>query len=159
MENQRRKKALIVYDTRYENTEKIAKALASGMEAYCEVECVNVVNASPMAAQGYDFIALGAATEGLSASRGMKEFLSKLGEAAVFSGKLGFAFETRTDTRHSGSAAKFIEAEMVKLGFKLVLPRRTAFVRSSGDRVLLKDGEEERFESTGDELGLFVSRY
>jgi flavorubredoxin len=149
-ENQR-PRALVVYDTRYGNTGKIAAALAKGIETHCDVDCVNVRDADPASVPRYNLIAVGAPTEAWSARKEMKEFLSKLEGVQGLRGKLGFAFDTRVDSRLSGSAAK--------LGLKMVLPTRSGFVTGSKENTVLKEGEETRFESIGDEIGLFVSRY
>jgi len=154
-----RTRALVVYDTRYGNTEKIAKALAGGIENHCDVECINVKDVDPAKTASYGLIALGAPTEAWSARKEMKEYLSKLEGVQGLSGKLGFAFDTRADSRLSGSAAKYIEERMVKLGMKMVLPRESAFIKGSKENTTLKEGEESRFDNIGDELGLFVSRY
>ena len=72
------------------------------------------------------------------------------------SGKYGFAFDTKFDSRMSGSAAKFIEKELNRLRLKLIAPRESAIVlgikeKDGGAR--LKEGEEMRFEQIGLQIG------
>ena len=100
---------------------------------------------------------VGGPTEAFSASKPMKEFLGRL-KSIDLSGKFAFAFDTKLDSRLSGSAAKFIEKELSDLGFQLLAPRETAIVFSLRERgaitgARLKEGEEERFEKIGREVG------
>ena len=74
------------------------------------------------------------------------------------SGKCGFAFDTKLDSRFSGSAAKLIENELSKLGLRIIVPRESAIVFSLKERgsiigARLKEGEEKRFEQVGVQVG------
>lgn len=93
----------------------------------------------------------------LSASKPIKEFLGKLKEIRL-SGRLGFAFNTKLDSRFSGSAAKFIEKERVSEGFKIIAPRESGIIYVIKDKgaivgANLKEGEEKRFELVGTRIG------
>jgi hypothetical protein len=88
----------------------------------------------------------------------MKEFLGKL-EAVDLAGKYGFAFDTKLDSRLSGSAAKHIEKELASRGLAILAPRESAIVFSTKEKgdaaggVRLREGEEERFAKIGAQLG------
>jgi hypothetical protein len=87
----------------------------------------------------------------------MKEFLGKL-KSTDLSGKYGFAFDTKLDSRFSGSAAKFIEKELSNKGLQIIAPRESALVFSLKERgattgARLKEGEEKRFEQVGLQVG------
>ena len=72
------------------------------------------------------------------------------------SGKYGFAFDTKFDSRMSGSAAKFIERELNKLCLDIIAPRESAIVFGQKEKeggARLKEGEEKRFEQIGFRLG------
>lgn len=157
-------KAVILYYSRYGNTERIAKSLESGLRQAggaqdVLVACQNVkdVSAADINSLGeYDVICIGAPTEGFTASRPMKEFLGKL-RAVDLAGKYGFAFDTKLDSRLSGSAAKHIEKELVNRGLSILAPRESAIVFSTKEKgdpggVRLKEGEEERFAKIGAQL-------
>jgi hypothetical protein len=49
-----------------------------------------------------------------------EKFLGKL-KSIDICGKYGFAFDTKFDSRMSGSAAKFIEKELRNLGLQILL--------------------------------------
>jgi flavodoxin len=154
-------KAIVLYDTRFGNTERIAKSLEIGLKEATGIQdtiCLNAKNIlSANLLKGYDLVCIGAPTEGFTSSKPMKELLSKL-KGIDISGKYGFAFDTKLDSRFSGSAAKFIEKELSNHGLTIIIPRESAIVFSikekgaiSGAR--LKEGEEERFKNIGIQIG------
>lgn len=159
-------KALILFDSLFGNTEKIAQSLAKGLQgAGVESECANIdlVRMDNLAA--YDLLAMGAPTQYLSASKPMKEFLKRL-EVANLKGKYGFAFDTKLDSPLSGSAAKFIEKKFNDLGLEIIKSRISAIVyvkkerkehgAKSGEDTVLKDGMQELFEKIGMEIGMLM---
>ena len=128
-------KACIVFDTRYGNTEKIAKSLQTGLtESGVQALCINSKDV---------------------AIDSLKEFLGKL-KAANLSGKYGFAFDTKLDRPLSGSAAKFIEKELKDMGLRIFAPRESATASLVNGKVgdaYLKEGEAERFRQIGATIG------
>lgn len=157
-------RACVIFDTRYGNTEKIAKSFETGLkEAGIQTVCVNARDVPVDSLKQYDLICVGAPTEGFTASKPMKEFLGKL-KSIDLSGRHGFAFDTRLDWRLSGSAAKFIEKELNNLGLQIIAPRESAIVFAlketgtiTGAR--LKEGEEKRFEQIGLQIGTVKAQY
>jgi flavorubredoxin len=155
-------KAIIIYHTRYGNTERIAKSLETGLKEASgiqDVVCTNVrdVVSAIDSLKEYDIICIGAPTEGFSAPKPIKEFLGRL-KGVNLAGKYGFAFDTKVDSRLSGSAAKFIEKELKSQGFQIVAPHESAIVFAlkemgtiTGAR--LKEGEDKRFKQIGLQLG------
>jgi len=124
-------RACVIFDTRYGNTEKIAKSFETGLkEAGIQTVCVNAKDVAVDSLKQYDLICVGAPTEGFTASKPMKEFLGKL-KSIDLSEKYGFAFDTRLDWRLSGSAAKFIEKELANLDLQIIAPRESAIVFAS----------------------------
>ena len=156
--NETKAKAIVIFDTRYGNTEKVAKSFERGLkQAGVQTFCVNAKDVAVDSVKQYDLICVGAPTEAFSASKPMKEFLGKL-KSIDLSGKYGFAFETRLDWRLSGSAAKFIEKQLNNLGLQVIAPRETAIVftlkeRGATSGARLKEGEEKRFEQIGFRVG------
>jgi len=158
-------KAIVIYHTRFGNTERIAKSLEIGLKEASGIEdvvCINVRDVVLSAAaddflKEYDIICMGAPTEGFSAPKPIKEFLAKL-KGVNLAGKYGFAFDTKVDSRLSGSAAKFIEKELKSQGLQIIVPRESAIVFAlkemgtiTGAR--LKEGEDKRFKEIGVQLG------
>ena len=151
-------RASVIYDTRYGNTERIARSFETGLkQAGLQTVCVNAKDVAIDSLNQCDLICVGGPTEAFSASKPMKEFLGKL-KSVDLSGKHGFAFETKLDWRLSGSAAKFIEKELNNLGLEVIAPHESAIVVTSKERgaisaARLKEGEEKRFEQIGLQVG------
>lgn len=146
-------RACVIFDTRYGNTEKIAKSLETGLkEAGIQTICVNAKDVAVDSLKQYELICVGAPTEAFTASKPMKEFLGKL-KSIDLSGKYGFAFDTKLDSRFSGSAAKFIEKELRNLGLQIIAPRASAIVKGTKSKTVLKEGEEKRFGQIGLQVG------
>ena len=143
-------KALIVYDSLYGNTEKVASALAAGMrEGGVGAECVRA-NAVDVAILGtYDVLVVGGPTHAFGLSDTMKTFTKRLTEVDL-KDKRGFAFDTKMKSRLAGSAGKKIEQMMKKSGVKVLMSHVSAIV--VGREGPLAEGTEERFRQIGTEL-------
>ncbi|MDG6997221.1 MAG: flavodoxin domain-containing protein [Nitrososphaerota archaeon] len=150
------KRAVVVFDTRYGNTEKIARSLEAGLKKSGIItSCVNAKEVSPSSLKEHDLIAVGAPTEWRSASKPMKAFLESLKSVDLF-GKYGFAFDTKLTRPLSGSASNLIEKELRNLGINIIAQRESATVfleSGSTTGARLKQGEEKRFEEIGLRIG------
>jgi len=131
------RKAVVVFDTRYGNTEKVAKALAKGFrKSAIEAACSDIDDVQIGALVEHGFLAIGGPTHYHTASKPMKDFLQKL-EQADLRGKYGFAFDTRVGSFWAGSAAEFIEKKLKAFGLQIVRPHSSAIVRHAE-----KEGEQ-----------------
>ncbi|MDA4124359.1 MAG: flavodoxin family protein [Thaumarchaeota archaeon] len=149
------KTAIVVYYTQFGNTEKIARSLTAGLDkAGAKTTCVSTAGVRPDSLKDFDIIVLGAPTQAFSAAKPMKEFIESLGRVEGLSGKSFFAFDTKLPSHFSGSAAKYIESQLERMGLRVALPRSSAIGR--GGEFKLDQGEEERFEKIGIELGTLL---
>ncbi len=151
-ESHKPERGVVIFDSKFGNTEKIAKSLTGGLlRAGIEATCVNTRDVKLESLSEFDLIAIGGPTQMFTASRPMKDFLLNLGEAHDLKGRFGFAFDTKFGSRLSGSAAKYIEKRLEELGMKIVRPRQSAIVlKTEGP---LEEGEMEGFERIGFEIG------
>ena len=154
--------AIVLFDTIFGNTERIAGRLVAGLQKTgIRAESANIKAANVAELARYDLLALGAPTQYFTASKPLKKFLEQLKDLDL-KGKHGFAFDTKLDSRLSGSAAKFIEKKLAELGVDIILPHASAIVMSEKkktDRVgeaILREGMEDLFESIGKEIGTFL---
>ena len=69
-------KALVVYDTKFGNTEKVAKAIAEGLSAGCEVDCKKVSDIDPSELRAADLVLVGSPTHAWNMSSNTKIFSS-----------------------------------------------------------------------------------
>jgi flavorubredoxin len=150
-------KAIIIYHTRYGNTERIAKSLEVGLKEAAGIQDVVCINARDVVSvdtlKEYDIICIGAPTEGFTAPKPIKQFLGKMKGVNV-AGKYGFAFDTRLSSHFSGSAAKYIEKELKSHGLQIILLHESAIVFALKDGARLNEGEDKRFEQVGLQLGI-----
>ena len=144
------KRAIVIYDTKFGNTEKIAKALVRGMEkGGVKADCVKADEADVNRLGEYDFLAFGAPTHAFGISKPMKAFFEKL-KSVDLKGKKAFAFDTKFKSRLAGSAAKGIEKRLNRFGLIIVKPYTSAIVK--GSEGPLAEGMEESFEKIGIEI-------
>jgi len=65
-----------MFDTRYGNTKRVAKALAKGIQkSAMEATCLNINDAQIDAIAGFDFLAIGGPTHFTTTSKPMENFL------------------------------------------------------------------------------------
>jgi flavorubredoxin len=149
------KRAIVIYDTKFGNTEKIAKALARGLEeGGVKVDCVRVEEVDVGRLIEYDFLAFGGPTHGFGISKPMKAFLEKLKNVNI-KGKKAFAFDTKLKAWWlPGSAGKGIEKTMKEFGMNIAKPHTSAIVK--GVEGPLEEGMEEMFEKIGSEIATLI---
>ncbi|MBM5804700.1 MAG: hypothetical protein FJZ49_01280 [Candidatus Verstraetearchaeota archaeon] len=144
------KRAIVIYDTKFGNTEKIARALACGMEKQgVKVDCVKADEVDVDKLVEYDFLVIGGPTHAFGVSKPMKAFLEKLRSVDI-KGKKAFAFDTKYKSWLAGSAGKGIEKTLKGLGMSIVKPHSSAIIK--GSEGPLEEGMEEMFERIGGEV-------
>ena len=135
-------KVLVVYDSTYSNTEKIAKAIGSGIEG--DIKVLRAAEANPADFTSFDLIVIGSPTYGGRPMPSVADLMNKISESAV-KGKNVAAFDTRIPTKIVkifGFAADRIAKNLKDKGANLVVPAEGFFV--NGKEGPLKDGEQER---------------
>ncbi|MFX1308813.1 MAG: flavodoxin domain-containing protein [Promethearchaeota archaeon] len=145
------KKAIILYDTVYGNTKKVAMSLSRGLESGgLYVDSSSIQDFDTRELKNYDVIGIGGPTHFHGASKKMKSFLNKIKNLKM-EDKYGFAFETIADFRLAGSAAKRITRYLRKIKLKIIHPTITGVV-------LAKEGPLQETTSEMMELiGLHIS--
>lgn len=136
-------RAVVLYGSRFGNTERIARALARGLERTPEISvtCRSLDEVRPEEVHQCDFLAVGAPTEVFTAPKGMKEYLARV-PVGDLRGKRGFAFDTRLAGPLSGSAGHYIEKHLERLGVRIVRPRASATVRGMTKEERSAHGDE-----------------
>jgi flavodoxin len=143
---------LVLYDSTYGNTEKIAQALEQEVEKHDQGKLLTINDVSLGEIRSADLILVGSPTQGGAPTKSMKQFLDDLPQDA-FDGKLVAAFDTRFDVR--------VQKLFLRLLMKLIgyaSPRISARLQSKGGELAsepvgfivqdkagpLKPGEVER---------------
>jgi len=135
-------KALIVYDSVYGNTEKIARAIAEAITPSNEVKILRAGEANPSELASIDLLIVGSPTHAGRPTPAIKDLLNKVPE---LQGVNVAAFDTRIPTklvRVFGYAAGRIANNLKKKGSTLIASPEGFFV--TGGQGPLKEGELER---------------
>ncbi len=144
-------KALVIYDTVFGNTEKLAKALAAGLESgQAEVDLVKVDAVKYDELGKVDLLCVGSPTHGWNASKPTQEFLERLKNTEGIKGKKAFAFDTKMKSRLAGNARDKIERKLKDAGLVISRPSESAIV--GGREGPLEENAEEKFKQIGAEL-------
>ena len=138
-------KALIVYDSVYGNTEKIAKSIGDAITG--DVKVLRIGEVNPGELESIDFLIVGSPTYGGRPTPAIKDFLNKVSETAI-KGINVAAFDTRLSARWVrifGYAAGKIASSLKRKGGNLILSPEGFFVK--GSKGPLKEREAERAAS------------
>ena len=142
-------KALIVYDSVFGNTEKVAQAIGDVLGA----KTLRVGDVKPEHLAGLDALIVGSPTRGFSPTPAIKKWLQSLPSHSLNGVKVA-AFDTRGDVREINSrilttfveafgyAAKPMAARLAKKGGTQAIPLAGFIVE--GREGPLRDGELER---------------
>lgn len=160
-------RAIVVYESLWGNTEKVARAVADGLESVAPVDVV-AVETAPTDLENYDLVVVGGPTHAFSMSRpstretavqtqhapriierGIREWLDDVNR--VFHPVHAVTFDTKVESpRLPGSAAKAARSDLRSRGFDVSTPSQT--FRVHGYEGPLVDGELERAVAWGAEL-------
>ncbi|MCE1253279.1 MAG: nitric oxide synthase [Anaerolineae bacterium] len=146
-------KALIIYDSVFGNTEKIANAIGEAMLPGAEVEIKRIGSVVPEQLNGLDLLVVGSPTRGFRPTEPISQFLRNIPRGSLKGVKIA-AFDTRVsveDVNNAilsflvkifGYAAQPINKGLVnKGGFQMAEPQGYIVKESEGP---LQEGELER---------------
>jgi flavodoxin len=149
-------KVLVIYDSVFGNTEKIAQAIGAALVPLGKVDVIRVADLQPAQLEGVELLTVGSPTRGFRPTDAIKSFLGSL-PAGKLAGVKVAAFDTRIPTdnikspilrtfvKWGGYADKIIAEALVKRGGSLLVPSKGFFVKESEGPLL--EGELERAAS------------
>ena len=161
--------ALIIYDSLFGNTEKIAHAIADGLAVALRdsgsVEHVRIGEAKAEQLERWDLLVVGGPTHGSHASPSMRDFLDKIPVNALTGLKVA-AFDTRTDMDKMTGMLRLFGKFLDRLGY--AAPKIASSLAAKGGHVVgnaegfivldkegpLLDGELERAAAWGHALAV-----
>jgi flavodoxin len=134
-------KALVIYDSLYGNTEKIAKAIGGAIQG--EVKVLPVAEANATELKSLDLLIIGSPTQGGNATKAMQAFMGNIPETALKGIKVA-----TFDTRYASGWAKIFGFAANRMA-KYLKTRGITVVSSeafivTGVKGPLKEGELER---------------
>ncbi len=151
-------KGIVVYDTSYGNTRKVAETIAETLkESGIEIDLFDLKGVKKLSAKDYDFLVLGSPTRFGTMSFAFRGFLGKVKKEEWMS-KPFAAFDTENPEniekarveKKEWSAAEKIAAKLKEKNMNQLLPVLKAAVL--GQKGPLKEGEIERTKEYAREL-------
>lgn len=149
-------KTLIVYDSQYANTEKIAKAIGGAISG--EVKIMRGGEAGLADLNGIDLLIIGSPTQGGRPTKPVLAFLDSLTESSLKNVKIA-VFDTRLTTKLVvifGYAAGKIVSSLKGKHNSPIMPVEGFLVK--GAKGPLVDGEEARAAAWGKQVMEAVSK-
>jgi flavodoxin len=148
-------KALVVYDSFFGNTERIAQSIGNALGRQEDVGIIRVANVKPEQLTGLNLLIVGSPTRAFRPTPAIKNLLKSIPKNGLKGVKVA-AFDTRMTEEEIdsavfilrimvnifGYAAKSISDRLVKKGGELIAPPEGFFVH--GMEGPLKEGELER---------------
>jgi flavodoxin I len=132
---------LIVYDSLYGNTEKIARAIGGAIKG--EVKVLRAGEATPPDLTGVELLIMGSPTQGGRATKPFQDFLSSISDYSLKGIKIA-VFDTRLTNKLVGIfgyAAGKLASGLKNKGGNLLVPPEGFIVK--GSKGPLKEGELE----------------
>ena len=135
--------SLVVYDSQYGNTERVAQNIAEALSAFGKTRMVRASVALAVEMEGVDMLILGCPTQGWRPTLAMRTFLENTSAAQVRNLTMA-CFDTRFHRPRwlTGSAAHVIARKLRQAGVRLAAPPESFFVVATEGP--LEPGELER---------------
>lgn len=135
--------ALIVYDSQFGNTKRLAEAMTEALHAHGHAQSIHVNATHVRSLIDIDLLVVGSPTQGWRATPGVRAMLAKLPSRRL-RGVAVACFDTRFRQPRwlTGSAAKSMSRAFGAMGIPLIAPPESFFVR--GKEGPLFAGEIER---------------
>lgn len=134
-------KILVVYDSQFGNTGKVAQVIAAILGTREGIRLAKVNMVTPQDTLPLDILIVGSPTQRWGPTKAIKSFMNSL-QPNVLSGVQAAAFDTGFRSRLSGSAAKAIEKMLRRQGCSIVAPAVRFFV--AGMKGPLAEGEIDK---------------
>lgn len=136
-------KSVVVYDSTYGNTERLARLVAEVLGARVPTQVMPVADASELHLQAGDLLVVGCPTQGHTATSAMQMWLKRFQQGSL-QGVDVAAFDTRFRKAAwlTGVAARKIAKEVRRAGATLLVPAESFFVGAT--KGPLEEGEMNR---------------
>ena len=135
---------LVVYDSHYGNTERIARLIAHTLRAFGEAHAARVDPYHIFKTEGLDMLIIGSPTQAFSPTHEMQAFLKEV-SPEVLKGIQVVCFDTRYRGRlWKHSAAPYMDRQLHAMGIETLVAPESFYVKAMKKQGPLVDGEMER---------------
>lgn len=145
-------KALVVYFSKFGNTQKLAETIANRLKSQGPVRAISSENLTAEFLQGVDLVVMGSPTHNMNLPKDVKPVFENL-PRRVLPGTPVAAFDTSYKMSwwlNHFTASKRLAKKLRKLGGRLVVPPEIFHV--TGREGPLYDGEFERAQAWADSI-------
>jgi flavodoxin len=144
-------KSLVVYDTQFGNTERVAQAIAGALAEFGQAQALRVNAPGALDLKGVDLLVLGSPILGWKPSEGMQAYLDRIVPGTLIGAAVA-CFDTRMRMPRflTGSAVDLMDGRMQSKGVKSILKSQVFLVK--GRQGPLFDGELEKAAAWAKEL-------
>lgn len=113
---------LVVFDSQFGNTEKIARQIAETLAPFGKVRTVRVTEVGPNSFDGIDLLVIGSPTQAWNSTNAMKDFFAHLNPELTHA-LVAAVFDTRVEKPRwiTGSAAYAMAKQLKRLGVTMLL--------------------------------------
>ncbi|MBN1247690.1 MAG: flavodoxin family protein [Anaerolineae bacterium] len=129
-------KALVVYDSVFGNTEKVAQAMGEALSARADVETRRVADTKPADLTGVDVLVVGSPTRAFSPTPDTKKLLNAIPAKGLQGTKVA-AFDTRISVEKTNNAFLSFMVSIFGYAAKPIAKRLT---RKGGTEVMAPEG-------------------
>ena len=121
--------AVVIYDSQYGNTERIAQAIADALHAVGQARAVRIDLAHPIDLENLDLLVIGCPTQGWNITPAMKAYLEQI-PAERWHDLAVACFDTRFRMPRwmTGSAAHVLGKNLRTMGASLLVPPESFFI-------------------------------
>lgn len=145
--------SVVIYGSRYGNTQKVAEAIAEELHAGGEVQLLPADEAPAISLEQVDLIVIGGPTEVHRMTSPVVQLFARMARGSLRN-VAAAAFDTRIQAARwlTGSAAVSISRKLRHLGARMIAPAESFFVTgkadpATGEKPELASGELERARS------------
>lgn len=148
-------RAVVIYDTKFGNTARIAEAIARGAGPSDQVRVLDTAAAAGPFTEQPDLLIIGGPTQRRGSSPALRSFLDALPPTVRDVQVATFDTRYRGATWLMGSAAREVARRLGAAGARMVAPPESFFITRGGplEGQGLEAGELERAESWGRVVG------
>jgi flavodoxin len=135
---------LVVYDSQFGNTERIAQMIAGTLRAFGQSLAIRVDPARQLSFQQVDLLIVGSPTQGFRPTPAMQSFLGTV-PFQQLRGRAVACFDTRfRGFLWKSSAAPWMARQLRAMGVEPIVPPESFFVKAMKQEGPLLPGEVER---------------
>jgi len=143
---------IVLYDSQYGNTARIAEAIAASLRPLGEAKAIRVDPAHPVELRDADLLIVGSPTQGFRPTPAIQSFLATLSPQST-RGVVVACFDTRFRGRlMMYSAAPYMARQLTKVGIEPFVPPESFFVKAWQKMGPLEAGEVERASAWAQQL-------